>query len=156
MHELDTAWVAGLFEGEGCFRVKDKRTASIALCVTMTDKDVVDRLHAIVGIGSVIYLPRRKTMRKDAWCWEASGKPAIELARKLEPWLGMRRRKRLHELLAARRLVEDWVTRPRTCDECGQTFRPTYSAKAHVQRFCNKTCRHGHTNARRPKRLATT
>jgi hypothetical protein len=52
-------WVAGLLEGEGCFRVKKNslrkagRYTEVCVEVNMTDEGVIRKLHAVVGVGKV-------------------------------------------------------------------------------------------------------
>lgn len=48
-------WVAGLFEGEGCFGIacsgKKSHMLYLRLIVSMTDEDVIRTLHETVGVG---------------------------------------------------------------------------------------------------------
>lgn len=46
-------WAAGLYEGEGFLSQITTRTNSWKLAVKMTDKDVIDALHKITGVGNV-------------------------------------------------------------------------------------------------------
>jgi len=46
----EAAWLAGILEGEGSF-LSGK---SIAIQVTMTDLDVLERLQPITGLGRVL------------------------------------------------------------------------------------------------------
>jgi hypothetical protein len=48
--EAQIAWAAGLFEGEGCISYANK-THCARMSLAMTDKDVVDRFHELVGVG---------------------------------------------------------------------------------------------------------
>ena len=61
-HELkaeDIAWVAGVFEGEGCIRVrKDRYGAQVS--VRMDDRDVIERIHSIMGFGNLYELQERR------------------------------------------------------------------------------------------------
>ena len=47
----ELAWVAGIFEGEGCLYKDPRRKKDHKLQVVMTDKDIVERLHRITGVG---------------------------------------------------------------------------------------------------------
>jgi len=57
MLTLDTAWAAGLFEGEGsvCWlnmsTTNQRRVPNLGL--STTDEDVIRRFHSIVGVGFV-------------------------------------------------------------------------------------------------------
>lgn len=45
-------WLAGLLEGEGCFSVRqDGQRRSPKVLINMTDKDVIERVAALVGSG---------------------------------------------------------------------------------------------------------
>jgi hypothetical protein len=48
--ELDIAWAAGLFEGEGT--IVDS-TGSVQLRVKMTDLDVLEKLFDVFGVGGI-------------------------------------------------------------------------------------------------------
>lgn len=64
--DLDVAWAAGLFEGEGSFS-STKRTRQIRM--GMTDLDVLERFQRIVRVGKV-YGPRNKQEgRKPMYDW---------------------------------------------------------------------------------------
>lgn len=54
MHtELQTAWAAGLFEGEGCIGQSSYRTHRAVLSLGMTDEDTVRAFARIVGGGHI-------------------------------------------------------------------------------------------------------
>jgi hypothetical protein len=89
MSDPEVAWVAGILEGEGSF---SKTRARIH--VTMTDRDVVEKLHNTTGIGSVFYdrpgqLPHHKPY--STWYVTRSAH-VVQLAVLVIPWLGIRRR----------------------------------------------------------------
>jgi hypothetical protein len=95
-------WFAGLFEGEGTFTFvhgKPKR-----LAISMTDKDVLDRVEEYFG-GSVKSLVKRREHWKDAWIWSIYGENSVDLARKILPYLGERRARRCREY------IEEFSTR---------------------------------------------
>jgi hypothetical protein len=91
------AWVAGILEGEGSF-VSSK---SIAIQVTMTDLDILQRLRQLTGVGRIYSITRRKDIHKDAWIWAVQRRAHIRhVINAVLPWLGERR------TLAARRLLD--------------------------------------------------
>ena len=62
--QLDIAYIAGLFDGEGCITYKQymrKRkgqkkaypTWSIRMEIAMTDKSILVWLHEVLGVGTV-------------------------------------------------------------------------------------------------------
>lgn len=86
LSEAEIAWMAGLFEGEGCI-LKHNGENSIRLQLQMDDQDVIERFYALVGFGKVGIRPNGRS-----WCW-ASG--AVNEVRQLLilmlPWFGERR-----------------------------------------------------------------
>lgn len=101
----ETAWVAGILEGEGCFDYNGghkKRYPRIR--VEMCDTDVVERLHALIGCGRLSYPTKRGA--KPQWRSTAllviNGREHVEpLLRAVRPWLGVRRGEKVDELLGA-------------------------------------------------------
>ena len=60
MDAKELNWVAGLLEGEGCFRVRKSslrkaggRYTEVRIEVNMTDEGVIRKLYAVVGVGKV-------------------------------------------------------------------------------------------------------
>jgi len=56
--EIQIAWAAGLFEGEGCIsKMTDRRSKDnligIQLILSMSDRDVVEQFHSIVKVGNI-------------------------------------------------------------------------------------------------------
>lgn len=104
-----TAWLAGLFEGEGCIlhtRVKppkSRRTngeTARRLAISMTDEDVIRRVHAITGVGAVKIHPRRHGW-KTAYVWQCCRWADIErILTAILPYLGERRSAKARALLA--------------------------------------------------------
>ncbi len=127
MNELRTpinlAWLAGLFEGEGCVymrTVHGKKMNRIVLQIAMTDEDVVRRAHAIAGVGFVVEHSRRTKTGKRVWNWRVTNaEHAAGLAMTLFTYLGERRRKRIEQLL------EEWKRAP-------------------IKHGRQKRCKHGH------------
>lgn len=98
MNDTETAWVAGLLEGEGCFHLK-KKYGSYINC-SMTDEDVIRRLHALVGCGTVTPVQPRKEGYKRVWTWRTGAREDVErLCVLLLPWMGERRSEKIHSIL---------------------------------------------------------
>ena len=79
MSEADTAYIAGLFDGEGSIyfakRIEKKKkhkgkgyrtsmSQRISMEITMTDESVIRWTHEVLGCGTVVRKPR-KGLRKD-------------------------------------------------------------------------------------------
>ena len=91
-------WAIGLFEGEGSFTTSGR--GYLSMVIQMTDEDIVQRFHEIVGVGTIRgpYGPYEANV-KPTWRWVARGQAAHELAERFREHLGERRQGRLEELL---------------------------------------------------------
>jgi hypothetical protein len=110
--ETDVAYIAGLFDGEGCVQVKkytEKKknhksrknpkgkgyrttyTNRISMEIAMTDESVIYWVHDVLGVGSVRIKPR-KGLRKNGtkyltqYVWRCSFRDAYQVARLLWPY----------------------------------------------------------------------
>lgn len=100
--EAEIAWAAGLFEGEGCFRITKARGKSqcAMLVLQMTDRDAVQRFRDIVGAGNV-RTQLRPEGHKTIYCTDVASRPDVErIIRAFMPWLCARRKAKAQELLA--------------------------------------------------------
>ncbi|NBQ69806.1 MAG: hypothetical protein EBU46_13685 [Nitrosomonadaceae bacterium] len=106
--ESDLCWIAGLLEGEGSFILSWKKTKAgrypvyIVQC-NMTDRDVVARLHRLLGVGhlSKKQIPKNKR-HKPFWSWRLNKRDEVRsLAEMLLPLMGRRRSAKIRELLKA-------------------------------------------------------
>ncbi len=139
--QLDFAWAVGLFEGEGCITVFDKRRYT-KLMLASTDEDVVRRFHRIVVIGNVSPRQRRPPY-KDYWRWETTGDGSAQrLLRRMLPYLGERRRARGLEVIAERQAFVAATRAVRPCPICGEPFSPvrSESLNAKPRKFCSRKC----------------
>lgn len=93
------AWAAGLFEGEGSIiTARNQFTVRMG----MTDKDVVDRMHQTIGLGTIRgpYINTSGHNKKPMYFWCVNSSPqsyAVLVA--MWPWLGERRRQRAAEAI---------------------------------------------------------
>lgn len=113
--DLDTAWLAGLLEGEGSFvcgtRIRKPKTRPewrqpyFRVQVAMVDEDVIARISKLLGASYW----RKKSKKANAKGWrrmfgtQVSGPKAAALTKKINKHLGVRRRKQIDkglELLA--------------------------------------------------------
>jgi len=136
--DVELAWAAGLFEGEGSFKLWNGRYTTMVL--SMTDKDVVERFARIVEVGTI----RRRTPQqegwKEQWVWNISAHEHVrDLTTQFLPFLGERRAARAREVLEAIAANQARVTEPVDCAWCGDSFTPS---KFHVgrARFCTRYC----------------
>ena len=61
MDSVEIAWAAGLIEGEGTVCVKG--SGGLYVGASMTDEDVIRKIHSISGIGTVT-MPKKLENRK--------------------------------------------------------------------------------------------
>jgi hypothetical protein len=107
--DVDLAWLAGLLEGEGAFMVHHEPTTEtrrarvvIRIAVHMTDRDVVERVREIVGLGTVLRKPPGKRHHKETFRWAISAKaPTLKLMQILRPHMGERRTAQIDACLQA-------------------------------------------------------
>jgi hypothetical protein len=107
MTDWQTAWVAGIIEGEGTIGWYGGARKAARLAVGMTDLDVIERLHEWTAIGSVYAATDRGLGYKPLWYWNVSAQEDfLDLTDRLAPYLLSRRSQRLletrNEILQAR------------------------------------------------------
>src|SRR5512139_2512718 len=96
--EVQLAWAAGLFEGEGWFSTMRGRPVA---CISMTDRDVIERFRDVVGWGNV-YSVNKGEGHKRQWRCGINGQEKVRRFGELVgPWLGARRREQLERVLSA-------------------------------------------------------
>jgi len=100
MTTLHIAWLAGLLEGEASFM---RRNGSPSIKIQLTDRDVLDRAASILGgtVGRNSYQPKGKATYKPVYHLSIHGMRAIAWMMTLYPMLGVRRRKKVREILEA-------------------------------------------------------
>jgi LAGLIDADG endonuclease len=99
MAELELAWLAGLLEGEGAFMLQHVPASStqrarlrVKIALHMTDRDVVERVASIVGLGNVTWRCRQQEHHKDTYFWQVSSLAnVVQLMKLLRPYMGERR-----------------------------------------------------------------
>lgn len=97
----DAMWLAGLLEGEGCFTISKSVPR---LVLQMTDQDIVQRAATILASG--VWGGTRLTKGgKKVWTCGRAGITAIEWMRILKPYMGVRRKQRIVEV------VSKWLER---------------------------------------------
>lgn len=96
--DLQVAWVAGLYEGEGTIftQVKPSGHTQTAMSICMVDEDVIRRVAEYMQLGSVTSYQPSRTGSKLMWRWRVGKKDEINTAVFLMwPWLGDRRRNQI-------------------------------------------------------------
>jgi len=90
MTKDELAWLSGIIEGEGSFVANGRRFGAVR--VVMTDKDVINRLAGVSGVGTVHAIKPRQAHHKQAWAWQVVRPPSIaSLITAVAPFLLERR-----------------------------------------------------------------
>ena len=108
MSDFELGWVCGILEGEGCFFVTTRRTAKngpylyARVTVCRTDRDVLEQLQRVTGVGILEKVRERKDPRhKPISQWiVCRNQEAIELMIAVYPHMGVRRQAKIREVLA--------------------------------------------------------
>jgi len=102
--QVEIAWAAGLFEGEGCiyWQPKPSGRGQPSLQMRMTDEDVLLKFCKIVGRGKVETKPYFQDVRstKTVWVWHVRDVEGVRhVLGLLMPHFGNRRRAKAREVL---------------------------------------------------------
>lgn len=100
--DAEIAWAAGLFEGEGSWGVygQTRGTVMATAALGMTDRDVVEKFHRIVGVGAVHVRTTERANHKTMHVWTVGKAESVRgLVEMFRPWLGSRRLERADEVL---------------------------------------------------------
>lgn len=99
MKDLELAYLAGLFDGEGCIQISHnkpqsgKRTEQHTLnCrVAMTNKEAVERFLILGGNVHIKKASLQNPKWKDQWCWTISSNKALAFLKEIMPFLILRK-----------------------------------------------------------------
>jgi hypothetical protein len=106
--DFELGWVVGILEGEGCFFITRRAKGPYGpylygrVTVCMTDRDVLERLQRVTGIGKLERVrerqdPKHKPISQWIVC---RNQEAIELMVAVYPHMGARRQAKIREVLA--------------------------------------------------------
>lgn len=145
MNEIQSAWVAGMVEGEGHIRVTKTKcpTPRTSITISSTDEDVIDKLVRVTECGNKQGPYRAKRNGsvianwKPFWVWQLCRKDHfLSVAEAIRPHLCSRRSQALDEVVAVA-LREDEFAAMRRHHLRGRTH-----------------CKHGHEFTKENTRLA--
>ena len=98
MKKSDAAYLAGLFDGEGCITYKQKMkqrrpvekaypTWEIRMEINMTHQSVIKLIHEMTGVGTVAKKPPGKGQlgKKMQWRWRCGYRDAYYVCRNIAP-----------------------------------------------------------------------
>lgn len=93
--EIEWAWFAGWFEGEGCIGLTGVH--SVRLMAPSTDRDVLERVQHLAG-GTIVATKKSSPMHRPKWFWSVGHQDEVRLLlAHLKPYLLSRRLERLEE-----------------------------------------------------------
>ena len=94
MPKAETAWLAGLFDGEGCiaFPSGTNKLHSIRVQISNTNYELLQAVQTRTGTGKLIRqmhsgVKAWKPHYKDSWAWQCYGENARSLLKQMFPWL---------------------------------------------------------------------
>ena len=99
MNQNDIAYMAGLFDGEGCATINQRwqlkkgkkkkyKFWNIRMEISMTDEDVIRWVHEVLKVGTVtIRRPTKSWIgKKTQWRWRCCFRDALYVAKLLWPY----------------------------------------------------------------------
>ena len=96
----ELAYLAGVFDGEGSYGVwsrgKNKKKGFRA-SIEMTDADVIMKFLVYFQAGQIIFIKPREEHHKPCYRWKVDLEKAVEIVRKMLPYLSKRRQIQFHE-----------------------------------------------------------
>jgi hypothetical protein len=98
--EAETAWAAGIFEGEGSITFNGSGGYMPKMVMSSTDLDVLETFARVMAAGAISPRPQRAPHHKPAWSWQCHGTVAHRVFLALRPWLHKRRQERGDEVFA--------------------------------------------------------
>ena len=115
MTEVQAAWFAGVFDGEGCVGWP-RRTVihSVSLAVSNTNKPLIDKINEVTGTGRVIPGKRRSNRHSPHWKWACYGDNARSILRQILPWLIVKREAAEVALGIVKAAEPPWTQRSRS------------------------------------------
>ncbi len=127
----DLGFVVGLLEGEGSFlRAKGASLRTPCISCAMTDKDVIVRLHRVLGTGRVRGPYQPKGHRRPVYVYALYGERAYELMVRVLSKMSRRRRSQIQPLIKAFESVKPYKIRHVSSRRVYETFHIVPWAKA--------------------------
>lgn len=88
MNELDLAWAAGFFDGEGCILIRksSKNAHAIRITISQVNPSPIKKFKDLFG-GHISYQRPKNQKWSSQWKWEQDSKSASETLKNLLPYL---------------------------------------------------------------------
>lgn len=95
-------WLSGLLEGEGSFLCGPPSRPHLPIVtVSMTDRDIIERVSTLLGVGVVTSSRGRDKGWKTTFIAHQCGLPAVLLMKEIRPFMGDRRKQQIDRALAS-------------------------------------------------------
>lgn len=111
MTDLEIAWLAGLFEGEGSIVFSHgKLRKSVTITISNTILPLLEKVLEVVGTGAIQNMTRYKVNPKHspAWLWRCHGENARILLERMMPWFIVKKQRA--EIALGIRPLSEWVS----------------------------------------------
>ena len=96
----ELAYLAGVFDGEGSFGIWSRgkeKSPGFRASVEMTDADVIMKFLIYFQVGQILFIKPREEHYKPIYRWKVDLEKAVEVVRKMLPYLSKRRQTQFHE-----------------------------------------------------------
>jgi hypothetical protein len=99
IEEIDLAYIAGFIDGEGCItivRINKTGTKELlwhrpVLAIYNTNRDILNWIQVVLGVGSVCSASLGPPARKQCWRYSVSNSAAIRVIEKVMPYLKVKK-----------------------------------------------------------------
>lgn len=93
MSEIETAWLSGVFDGEGCIVWANRRKTKpiLVLQIGNTSRELIERVIEVTGCGRVTGGRPRKEGNAPFFGWGISSSNAIAVLTQMHPYLIVKR-----------------------------------------------------------------
>lgn len=98
MTDVERAWLAGIYEGEGTFYY-DSASKYPTLRIKMIDRDIIQRVADFFGNVVESYEDNRKETYQKMYVAAIRGQPSIRIIGKIWEFLGKRRKKQVRDVI---------------------------------------------------------
>ena len=112
--QLDVAWVAGFFEGEGNMLVPTQKNRTARCDITQKDRWVLEKVQNLFG-GQIVSHYNKQYPATTYYRWQCFGPNARAFLSLIYPFLSPRRQEKIDRVLAGRQdyIIGPYVVPPR-------------------------------------------
>lgn len=104
MNENERHWLAGMYEGEGCFMQGPPSKPNVPrTTLVSTDRDTIEKVANLVPGSIIAWMPSQHAHHKDKWRVELHGPRAVAFMQDIRPLMGTRRRAAIDSAIASYR-----------------------------------------------------